>query len=63
MREDLAGSKDFRQQFPTLTILNPVAFLRQTEQQQPTAQPVEPQSTTQQEAEQSQKKEYEQDRR
>lgn len=31
MREDLAGSKDFRQQFPTLTILNPVAFLRQME--------------------------------
>jgi putative PIN family toxin of toxin-antitoxin system len=28
MREDLAESKDFRQQFPTLTILNPVAFLR-----------------------------------
>ena len=31
MRENLAGSKDFRQQFPTLTILNPVAFLRQME--------------------------------
>jgi len=54
MREDLAGSKDFRQQFPTLTILNPVAFLRQIEQL-PT-QNIEPQSTTQREPEQNRKK-------
>ena len=53
MREDLAGSKDFRQQFPTLTILNPVAFLRQMEQLQ---------STAQQEPEQSTEKKDEQDR-
>jgi putative PIN family toxin of toxin-antitoxin system len=45
MREDLAGSKDFRQQFPTLTILNPVAFLRQMEQLQSTAQQEPEQST------------------
>ncbi len=51
MREDLAGSKDFRQQFPTLTILNPVAFLRQIEQ-----------LPRQQEPEQSQEKKDEQDR-
>ncbi len=60
MREDLAGSKDFRQQFPTLTILNPVAFLRQMEQL-PT-QDTEPQSTAQQEPEQSRDKRDEQDR-
>ncbi len=45
MREDLAGSKDFRQQFPTLTILNPVAFLRQMEQLPSTAQQEPEQST------------------
>ena len=54
MREDLAGSKDFRQQFPTLTILNPVAFLRRMERL-PT-QSIEPQSMTQQEPEQSREK-------
>jgi len=51
MREDLVGSKDFRQQFPTLTILNPVAFLRQIEQ-----------LPRQQEPEQSQEKKDTQDR-
>ncbi len=61
MREDLAASRDFRQQFPTLMILNPVAFLRQMEQL-PT-QKIEPQSTSQQESAQSQKKKDEQDRR
>lgn len=60
MREDLAAGKDFRQQFPTLTILNPVAFLRQIEQL-PTQQ-VEPQSTAQQEMEQGREKKGEQDR-
>jgi hypothetical protein len=60
MREDLAESRGFRQQFPTLTILNPVAFLRQMEQL-PT-QNIEPQSTAQQEPEQNQDKKDEQDR-
>lgn len=32
MREDLAENKNFRQQFPTLTIINPVALLRKLEQ-------------------------------
>jgi putative PIN family toxin of toxin-antitoxin system len=59
MREDLAGSKDFRQQFPTLTILNPVAFLRQM--QQLSTQSIEPQSTAQQEPEHSQEEKDEQD--
>jgi putative PIN family toxin of toxin-antitoxin system len=54
MREDLAAGKDFRQQFPTLTLLNPVAFLRQMEQL-PT-QNIEPQSTAQQEPKQNQEK-------
>jgi putative PIN family toxin of toxin-antitoxin system len=62
MQEDLAGSRDFRQQFPTLTILNPVAFLRQMEQP-PTQQNIEPQSTAQQEPEQCQEKKDEQDRK
>jgi putative PIN family toxin of toxin-antitoxin system len=53
MWEDLAAGKDFRQQFPTLTILNPVAFLRQIEQLQ---------SKAQQEPEQNQEKKDEQDR-
>jgi putative PIN family toxin of toxin-antitoxin system len=60
MREDLAAGKDFRQQFPILTILNPVAFLRQIEEL-PT-QNIEPQSTAQQEPEQNQEKKDEQDR-
>ncbi len=60
MREDLAVSKYFRQQFPTLTILNPVAFLRQMEQL-PTEN-IEPQSTARQEPEQSREKKDEQDR-
>ncbi len=51
MREDLAVGKDFRQQFPTLMILNPVAFLRQIEQ-----------LPRQQEPEQSQEKKDAQDR-
>lgn len=59
MREDLAGSKNFRQQFPTLMILNPVAFLRKMEQ--PPTQKIEPQSTAQREPEQSQEKRDEQD--
>lgn len=59
MREDLAGSKDFRLQFPTLMILNPVAFLRQMEQL-PT-QDTEPQSAAWQEPEQSREKKDEQD--
>lgn len=60
MREDLAGSKDFRQQFPTLTILNPIAFLRQMDQL--STQSIGPQSTAQQESEQSREKTDEQDR-
>lgn len=61
VREDLAGSKDFRQRFPTLMILNPVAFLRQMEQ--PSTQNIEPQSTAQQQPEQNQEKKDDQDRR
>jgi putative PIN family toxin of toxin-antitoxin system len=61
MREDLAGSRDFRQQFPALMILNPVAFLRQMEQL--STQNSEPQSTVQQEPEQNREKNDEQDRR
>jgi putative PIN family toxin of toxin-antitoxin system len=60
MREDRAGSKDFRQQLPTLTILNPVAFLRQMEQL--SIQNIEMQSTAQQEPEQRREKKDEQDR-
>jgi putative PIN family toxin of toxin-antitoxin system len=59
MREDLAGSTDFQQQFPTLTIINPVAFLRRIEQLP--MQNIEPHSTEQQEPEQSQEKKDEQD--